>query len=115
MAKKYDTDPLIHGTGTLLGLYTMLTRSAQLVEHPPQISCPLLIQHGTADNICSFEASREFFAGLPSGNKDVEFKAWEGYYHELHNEPEDERNKSIAYIADWIIARAVVAPPRARL
>jgi acylglycerol lipase len=113
MARLYDQDPLIHGTGTLLGLYTMITRGEDLAFHPPVISCPLLIQQGTEDKVTSFKATKEFYEKLPPGNEDREFKGWEGYYHELHNEPETERNVSIKYIADWILAR--VEQPRARL
>ena len=117
IAKKYDSDPLVHGTGTLLGLYTMLTEGENLVDNPPKIPYPLLVQHGTEDKATSFEATRQMFAKLPPGNPDREFKAWEGYYHELHNEPEDERNEAIKYIAEWILARCGenATEPRARL
>jgi acylglycerol lipase len=116
MAKKYDEDPLVHGTGTLLNMYTMVSTGEQLLLNPPKISVPLLVQHGTDDKVTSFEAARDSFAKLPAGNPDREFKAWEGYYHELHNEPENERNKAIQYVADWILARCDnVTVPRAKL
>ena len=116
MAKKYDEDPLIHGTGTLLGIYTMLNRGEDLLVHPPKISSPLLLQHGTHDKVTLFEATKELFEKLPPGNPDREFKVWGGYYHELHNEPEDDRNEAIAYIAEWILARCrETDDPRARL
>jgi acylglycerol lipase len=94
----------------------MLNSAENLISHPPTISVPLLVQHGTDDKVTSFEAAREFFAKLPPGNPDREFKAWEGYYHELHNEPEDERNEAIKYIAEWILARCDdTSSPRAKL
>jgi acylglycerol lipase len=94
----------------------MLTEGENLLKNPPIISVPLLIQHGTQDKLTDFEASREFFAKLPPGNPDREFKAWDGYYHELHNEPEDERREAIKYIADWILARAgEPGAPKAKL
>jgi acylglycerol lipase len=94
----------------------MLSSGENLILHPPTISVPLLVQHGTDDKITSFEATREFFAKLPPGNPDCEFKAWEGYYHELHNEPEDERNQAIKYIAEWILARCNdTSAPKAKL
>lgn len=116
MAKKYDEDPLVHGTGTLFNIYAMLTRGEDLVLHPPVISFPLLVQHGTDDKVTSFEKTREFFEKLPPGNQDREFKVWDGYYHEPHNEPENERNKAIAYIAEWILARCKdTSAPMAKL
>jgi len=95
----------------------MLTEGEQHLDNPPKITYPLLVQHGTDDKVTSFDAVRDMFAKLPPGNPDREFKPWEGYFHELHNEPEDERNEAIKYIADWILARSGddTAVPRARL
>jgi acylglycerol lipase len=95
----------------------MLTEGEQLLDNPPKITYPLLVQHGTDDKVTSFDAVRQMYAKLPPGNPDREFKAWEGYFHELHNEPEDQRNEAIKYIADWIFARCGedTAAPRARL
>ena len=115
-AKLYDEDPLVHGTGTLLGMHGMLTEGDNLFKHPPVIDAPLLVQHGTHDKITDFGATKEFFAKLPVGNADREFKAFDGYYHELHNEREDERNVAIRYIADWIVARVgEPGAPKAKL
>jgi len=105
MEKRYNEDPLVHGTGTLHGIYTMLIEGENLLQNPPVIAAPLLIQSGTQDKLTDFGAVRELYAKLPAGNPDREFKAWDGYYHELHNEPEEQRNLVIKYIADWILAR----------
>ena len=94
----------------------MVTSGQDLFLHPPKISVPLLVQQGTDDKVTSFESTRELFAKLPPGNPDREFKAWEGYYHELHNEPENERNKAIKFVAEWILARCnETSAPRAKL
>jgi acylglycerol lipase len=106
----------VHGTGTLIGIYGMLSGGENLLKNPPVIDAPLLVQHGTHDKITEFSASREFFAKLPAGNADREFKGFDGYYHELHNELEDERNVAIKYIADWIVARVGESgAPKAKL
>ena len=56
--------------------------------------------HGTADKLTSPEGSKEFAASAP---KDlVTLKLWEGFYHELHNEPESDRNEVFAYITNWL-------------
>jgi len=83
----------------------MLAEGENLLKHPPVITTPLLIQAGTDDKVTDFETTRELYAKLPAGNPDREFKVWDGYYHELHNEPEEQRNPAIKYIADWILAR----------
>jgi acylglycerol lipase len=116
MAEKYDADPLVHGTGTLLGIYTMITRGESLLHSPPAIPSALLVQHGTDDKVTSVEATKTMYANLPSGNPDRELRIWDGYFHELHNEPEDERNEAIKYIAEWILARCGdMSVPKARL
>jgi alpha-beta hydrolase superfamily lysophospholipase len=43
---------------------------------------PLILMHGTADRICSIEATREFAAAEGEHCALIE---WEGYLHELHN------------------------------
>jgi len=44
---------------------------------------PLLLMHGTADQITSHKASQEF---AKNANGHVELVLWEGYYHEIHND-----------------------------
>jgi alpha-beta hydrolase superfamily lysophospholipase len=43
---------------------------------------PLFLMHGTADGICSIEATRAFAAAEGARCTLIE---WEGYLHELHN------------------------------
>jgi len=93
----------------------MVTRGDDLVLNPPVITMPLLVQQGTADSVTSVVATEEMFGKLPPGNEDRELKIWEGYYHELHNEPEPLRNEAIKYVADWIVKRCDSAAPRAKL
>ena len=58
--------------------------------------------HGTADKLTSPEGSKEFVANAP---KDlVSSKWWEGFYHEIHNEPAADRKQVLNYIIDWLDA-----------
>ena len=95
----------------------MLNRGEDLLHHPPVITMPLLVQHGTDDKITLVDGTKQFFERLPSeSNPDRELKLFKDYYHELHNEPEDERIEAIKYIADWILKRCDGAgAPRAKL
>jgi alpha-beta hydrolase superfamily lysophospholipase len=58
---------------------------------------PLLIMQGTGDRLVDPKASADL-AGRLQG--DVTLKTWDGYYHELHNEPE--RNQVIDFMIDWV-------------
>jgi alpha-beta hydrolase superfamily lysophospholipase len=57
------------------------------MDHAAHFALPLLVMHGSADRTMSPEASREFAAKV-SG--DCTFKLWEGLYHDICNEPEQQ-------------------------
>jgi len=58
---------------------------------------PLLVMQGTADRVVDPTASLDF-AGRLQG--DITIKTWDGFYHELHNEPE--RNQVIDFMIEWV-------------
>ncbi|KAG9325208.1 hypothetical protein KVV02_002062 [Mortierella alpina] len=103
---KYNQDPLNHGWGTTKGLFDMLTNGKLLLttrykDISPDV--PLLICHGTKDGLTDFEASKAFFDKVQV--KDKEYKVYEDHYHELHNEPEEDRKAVIEYYIQWIRTR----------
>jgi alpha-beta hydrolase superfamily lysophospholipase len=65
------------------------------------LDIPLLIFHGTADQLTSPEASQELYRRVRSSDKTL--KLYEGLYHETFNEPEKEQVMSD--VAEWIEAR----------
>ncbi|GJJ74126.1 acylglycerol lipase [Entomortierella parvispora] len=100
---KYDADPLVHGYGTAQGMYDMLTNGEKLLNSRYKDitkNVPLLICHGTADGLTSYDAAKAFFDKCEVDDK--EFKTWPEFYHELHNEPEDDRKEVIAFYIQWI-------------
>ncbi|KAF9914319.1 hypothetical protein BX616_008539 [Lobosporangium transversale] len=102
---KYNDDPLVHGYGTTLGFYDMLTNAKLLLtERYKSITpdVPLLICHGSADGLTDQSASKAFFDKIQV--KDKEYKIYPDHYHELHNEPEDDRKIVIDYYIQWIRA-----------
>jgi len=64
----------------------------------PQITIPVLMQHGTGDRIADPSTTSEVFKLLASERK--ELKLYEGLYHELIHEPESEQ--VIADIVSWL-------------
>jgi acylglycerol lipase len=100
---KYDADPLVHGYGTTKGLFDMLTNGKSLLTaRYKEITAdvPLLICHGTADALTEQKASKDFFDKIEV--KDKEYKVYQDHFHELHNEPEDDRKIVIDYYIQWI-------------
>jgi acylglycerol lipase len=69
VGKRFEADPLCHETGTLEGLAGMLDRTSELDEGRVVIKegvgeggkVRLWIGHGTADGVCDFEATKQFF------------------------------------------------------
>lgn len=100
--RKYEADPLVHDKiGPALGLGCM-EKGAWAVEHAGEWTLPLLHYHGTADRITSCEVSKAFASKVKG---DVTWKAFEGYFHELHNEPEADRAPVLELLKGWILER----------
>lgn len=97
VVQKYDTDQLVHdriSAGLFFGIYK---NGLWNLEHAAEFPLPLLLMHGSADKIISAQACKEFAA---RANGKVTFKLWDGLYHEIHNEPEQQQ--VFAYMIDWL-------------
>jgi alpha-beta hydrolase superfamily lysophospholipase len=98
--KKYDADKFNHGkitAGTFLGFFEA---GKWALEHAAELNVPLLIMHGTDDKLTSPEGTKLFAERAPKNL--VTSKLWEGFYHELHNEPEADRNNVLGYMTGWL-------------
>lgn len=84
----YIQDPLVHNRVSARLAMDMLTAGEWALEHAAEFPLPLLLMHGADDPICSAQASREFAARVPG---DCTFRLWDGLYHEMHNEPEQQQ------------------------
>lgn len=98
----YDADPLVFhgkmpaGTGAAL-LKTSKAFPGQL----PHLRVPLLVVHGSADSLVSVESGKT--AHSLAGSADKAIHIYEGFYHEVFNEPEHAR--VLADVLDWTDAR----------
>lgn len=97
VTRSYRNDPLTHDRITARMAVDMVRHGKWCLEHAGGLHCPLLLMHGGSDRITSVEASREF-AGRAGAN--CTLKIWEGFYHELHNEPG--KHEVLAYMLDWL-------------
>lgn len=98
--RRYDADPFNHNRITAGLFFGMRSAGKWDLEHASELKTPLLLMHGTADRLTSFEASTEFAGKAPEHL--ITFKSWEGFYHELHNEPEPDRTEVINYMIRWL-------------
>ncbi|HEY6072724.1 MAG TPA: lysophospholipase [Anaerolineales bacterium] len=96
----YIHDPLVHDKITPR-LFTGLRDSGEwAIAHAREFPLPLLLMHGSADRLTSPDASREF---AHAGGSHITLQIWDGCYHELHNEADQEEVFKLMVI--WMDAR----------
>ncbi|HJQ24777.1 MAG TPA: lysophospholipase [Blastocatellia bacterium] len=86
VGKAYAADPHVTRKVSPKWFAEATRAMAEVQQWAGQIRTPLLVMHGTADRLASVEATKALFARL--GSPDKELVIFEGYYHELFNEPE---------------------------
>jgi acylglycerol lipase len=97
VVRAYNEDPLVHDRlSARLGM-DMLQSGLWALEHAAEFPLPLLLMHGGADRITSPQASREFAA---QAGEVCTLKIWDGFYHEIHNEPEQQQ--VFEYLLEWL-------------
>lgn len=98
VGEAYTADPLVHPyTTARLGL-DLLNSGNYIIEHAANIQMPILLMQGTSDKLVSPELTKKFADLAPA--KFVTYKEWQGYYHELHNEPE--KADVLKVMIDWL-------------
>jgi len=106
VVRDYLEDPLV-STGKLPArTLAEILRSMQTL--PDQVSglrVPLLLLHGTEDQLCPPEGSRMIHERALSDDKTL--RLYDGLYHEIFNEPE--REQVIDDIVAWLGTRAGAA------
>jgi len=97
--EKYKNDPLVHGKISVSLFHGAMSAAKNSLANASELKVPTLLMHGSDDQLCSPDGSREF----ASKNSKVELKIWDGGYHELHNEPF--KDEVFRYIINWINKR----------
>lgn len=97
VVQKYREDPLVHEVGTLASARMGMDAVDWAFEHAQDFSVPLLLLHGSADKLAYPHGSQEFANLVPA---DCTLKFWDGLYHEIHNEPE--QNEVFAFAIEWM-------------
>jgi lysophospholipase len=64
----------------------------------PRLSVPLLLLHGTDDEICALAGSTMVHDRVSSPDKTL--RRYQGLYHEVFNEPE--RDQVLADLVSWV-------------
>lgn len=96
----YVADQFVHDKISAAAGMEMMDSGDSIDSFKGSMSVPTLLMHGSGDQITSHEASKAF--GARVGN--AETKIWDGLYHEIHNEPE--QNEVMQYALNWMEAQA---------
>jgi alpha-beta hydrolase superfamily lysophospholipase len=98
VVEAYVNDPLVHAKGTpRLGAETLVAVD-WTQAHAAEMALPCLIVHGSDDRLCPPEGSQRFYESVTFA--DIERVEYEGYYHEVFNEPGKE--KVLADVEAWV-------------
>lgn len=97
VVRTYRNDPLTHNRITPALANDMVVAGEWMLGHAAELPCQTLLMHGDADRITSPEATQEF-AQKAGGS--VSLRMWEGFFHELHNEPG--KREVLAHITGWL-------------
>jgi acylglycerol lipase len=95
----YQKDPLIFQGKLRVRVGTELDDGFTLLKTKrSDITCPLLVLHGSADQATEPKASKDFFQHVGSTHK--LYVDLQGYYHELFNEPD--RDNFMKVMSDFL-------------
>lgn len=93
----YSKDPLVHDRiSARLGM-ELISNGELILQHGGEFHLPMLLMQGSLDRLVSCEKTVQLSQKTP---KTTTFKLWDGYYHELHNEPE--KMDVLKYELRWI-------------
>jgi alpha-beta hydrolase superfamily lysophospholipase len=98
VADEYTNDPLVHFLVTTAWGKTMLRAIDLAFENGSRFPLPLLLMHGTKDEI-AYPRSSQMFAELAPKGK-VTLKMWNGFKHEMHTDPE--KAEVFKVMLDWL-------------
>lgn len=102
VVERYRNDPLVYsGKVTARLAEQLFSAMAGLEQNLSAIKLPMLIIHGAADGLTSPEGSKMLHENISSDDKKLII--YEGLYHEVYNEPEQEA--VMQDVADWLAPR----------
>jgi esterase/lipase len=103
----YQADPLVYH-GALRARFTaeVIAAMDDATKKAGQFDAPVLVMHGTDNNINKPDASRQWFAAC--GSADKTYFPVPGAFHELHNEAEPYGSLFREELVKWMQARSNV-------
>ena len=98
----YAADPAIFGSGTTRWGAEFLGAQVAVLAGQPQFAVPLLVMLGSGDRVVDAGVSGRFFPSVAAS--EIQIEVFEGFYHELFNEPLADRLRVFAMLREWLLA-----------
>jgi acylglycerol lipase len=107
--RAYDADPLNHrGKLPARTVQELADTIGTFHDGVPAITVPLLVMLGTGDQLVPTDGCR--MVHDRAGSADKTLRVYDGFYHELFNEPAGERERPLGDLAAWLAERAPKTP-----
>jgi alpha-beta hydrolase superfamily lysophospholipase len=106
VGRAYAADSLVGKRVSTRWFAEALKAMEEVKARAGKIQTPLFMMHGSEDKLASCEATKHLFQRLASPDK--ELKIYEGFYHELFNEPE--KQEVYKRVTDWLDKRVLKDP-----
>ncbi len=94
--EKYQNDPLVHDKVSPNFSFPIVEAGEWAIENASTLETPVLLLHGTDDQIIDYKGSQEF----SENTNQAELVLLEGGYHELHKDLE--KDKLLKIITKWM-------------
>ena len=103
VVRAYENDPLVHDRVSSRFFTELLAAMETVNRQASSLRVPILMQVAGDDHLVNARISERFFANLAVTDKTLH--VYEGLYHEVYNELEEQREKVLSDLADWLLER----------
>lgn len=100
--KNYVADPLVSDQVSARWATECFNAQKKVLAEAPLMTIPTLVMQAGSDRLVDPEATRTWVASAPVDL--VDYVEWDGYYHELFNEPTLERRMVFDKMESWLQA-----------
>jgi alpha-beta hydrolase superfamily lysophospholipase len=97
VVEAYINDPLVHNLIQPNLFFAVEENGLRASRHIYKINIPMLVMHGSKDNITSVIQTRSF---VQNAGKLTTYKEWPGCSHELHNDLQ--ADEVFSYLTEWL-------------
>lgn len=100
VVKAYQNDPLVHDRVSARWFTEILSTMEAVNRQAARIQVPVLMQVAGDDHLVNAQSSKQFFENLAVADKTLFM--YDGLYHEIYNELDDQRQKVLGDLEAWL-------------